>query len=275
MVLEVGVKSNVASAAAAQRQLLRPSGWVLVVGMHRSGTSAVAGAMAALGLTLPRSGDLLAGRQDNLAHNESQSLAVFNEALLQTLGGPWSHPPTLRRNWSADPRLDRAVTVGMETAAKAFPTDGPVVWKDPRMCILLPFWRRLIPRLKGAVFVWRSPLAVAHSLRARDEMSVDDGLRLWSRYNGDAIAGLSGLDTLTVNYDAVTDDPGSFVDRAAAWLDALDPALAPEEGWHRGRARESIRAEQRHHAVDEREVPDQYRPLVERLITMSGGEPVP
>jgi hypothetical protein len=265
------VRSDVKSAAAARRLRLRPRGWILVVGMHRSGTSAVAGAVAALGLDLPWSGDLLTGREDNLVHNESESLAVFNEALLQMLGGPWSDPPTLEPGWSDDPRLARAVTHGMDTAAKAFPTDGPVVWKDPRLCLLLPFWRPLIPRLKGAVFVWRSPLAVARSLHARDGITLERGLRLWDRYNGDAIAGLTGLEVLTVNYDAVTDDPGRFVHRAAAWLDSLETNLIPDGGWRLDRARDSVTAAYRHHLVDESDVPDEYGEMVDRLVAMSGG----
>jgi len=267
------VKSNV-KAATAKRRHLRPSGWILVVGMHRSGTSAIAGGLAALGLNLPRSDDLLTGRTDNLVHNESQSLAVFNEALLQMLGGPWSDPPKLRPRWWVDPRLARAVTVGMDTAAEAFPTDGPVVWKDPRLCLVLPFWRPLIPRLKGAVFVWRSPLAVARSLQARDGITVDRGLELWMRYNGDAIAGLSGLKTFTVNYDTVTDDPDSFVRRATEWLDTLDTLdtkLVPEGGWHLDPAHRSITAEYRHHVVDDTDGPEQCRRMVDRLVAMSGG----
>ncbi len=269
------MRSDVKSVAAARRLRLRPSGWVLVVGMHRSGTSAIAGALAALGLKLPWSGDLLTGREDNLVHNESTSLAVFNEALLQMLGGPWFDPPKLEPGWPDDPRLSGAATVAIDTAAKAFPTDGPVVWKDPRLCLVLPFWRPLIPRLKGAVFAWRSPLAVARSLQARDGIALERGLELWVRYNRDAIAGLTGLDILTVNYDTVTEDPDLFVHRAAAWLETLDTKLIPDGGWRLDRARDSVTAAYRHHVVDDTEVPEQCRGLVDRLVTMSGGEAVP
>ncbi len=262
------------AAARTRRRTLRPSAWILVVGMHRSGTSAIAGALGTLGLNLPRSDDLLTGRTDNVAHNESQSLVVFNEALLQMLGGPWSDPPKLRPRWWVGPRLARAVTVGTDTAAEAFPTDGPVVWKDPRLCLLLPFWRPLIPRLKGVVFVWRSPLAVARSLEARDGITIDRGLELWRRYNGDAIAGLSGLRTLTVNYDTVTGDPGAFVRRTTQWLDTLDPKLVPEGGWRLDSAAVSITAEYRHHVVDDTDGPEECRRLVDRLVAMSRGEAV-
>ena len=49
----------------------------------------------------------------------------------------------------------------------AFVDGGPSVWKDPRVCLLLDYWREALTGPLAAVLVWRSPLAVARSLAQR------------------------------------------------------------------------------------------------------------
>ncbi len=73
--------------------------WVLVVGMHRSGTSALTGALGRLGLALPAAGDLVAGRYDNPVHYESKALNDLDDAILAAAGGSWSAPPPLGPDW--------------------------------------------------------------------------------------------------------------------------------------------------------------------------------
>jgi hypothetical protein len=257
------------STNAINKMSPRPQGWILVVGMHRSGTSAISGSLASMGLELPCPEDRMVGRSDNPTHNESELLTVLNDHLFEMFGGTWSNPPILPPRWERDPRLDRIVKVGVDLVGKAFPTDKPVVWKDPRICVLLPFWRRILPRIKGAVLVWRSPQAVATSLQARDGLTVQAGCQMWERYNRDAIHNLRGLDVLGVNYDNVLEHPGMFVDRVAGWLDAVDPHLAPDEGWNRVRAREVLSSGLRHHLSDEDAIPQEYRFLWNQLIEMS------
>ena len=65
--------------------------WVLVVGMHRSNTSALAGALGAMGLDLPDVSDLVTGMPDNPNHFESATLIAVNDHLLEDLGGPMGH----------------------------------------------------------------------------------------------------------------------------------------------------------------------------------------
>ena len=81
-----------------------PSGpWLTVLGMHRSGTSAVAGALANLGLEGPGADDRMDWPESNPEHWESLSLTVFDDKLLDALGGSWDAPPELPVNWGATP----------------------------------------------------------------------------------------------------------------------------------------------------------------------------
>ena len=73
--------------------------WVLVIGSHRSGTSALTGGMGALGLALPRDEDRLEWEESNPDHFESVGMLLFDERVLRSLGGTWQRPPKIPEAW--------------------------------------------------------------------------------------------------------------------------------------------------------------------------------
>ncbi len=190
--------------------------------MHRSGTSAVAGMLGALGLGLPRADDRMEWPESNPEHFESLSLALCNEAILTELGGTWDAPPELGDGTDRDgPDVEDLGAA----FSYAFPEDRAAVWKDPRLCLLLPQWRTALTGPLAAVYVWRSPMAVARSLARRDAMAIPHGIALWERYNRAAIDALCGVDTYVVDYAEAMADPPAFVASIDRWL-ATVPALA-------------------------------------------------
>jgi hypothetical protein len=193
------------------------SRWILTVGMHRSGTSAVAGTLGALGAALPRAEDRVEWRASNPEHHESLSATLHNEGLLQALGGAWDAPPIFRQHWCHT----AAVAAGGASSAllgAAFPVSTPSVWKDPRLCLLLPYWRMALTDPMTVLFVWRPPGAVARSLESRDQMPMTDGLALWERYNRMAVQNLVGMTVLVVDYDSMVEDPRGFSRSCQAWF---------------------------------------------------------
>ena len=69
---------------------------VVVVGMHRSGTSAMAGALAELGLALPDETDLItAGPANERGYWELRRFVTFNDRVLEYLNGNWFMPPII------------------------------------------------------------------------------------------------------------------------------------------------------------------------------------
>jgi hypothetical protein len=245
--------------------------WVLVVGMHRSGTSAVTGALAQLGLAAPFDEDRWEPSDDNPDHWESRALGLYDDLLLERLGGTWDRPPD--PDWASSPELsfdessDAAVA-----AAEAFPQDEPVVWKDPRVCLLLPYWLHHLPKPVAAVFIWRSPLAVARSLQARDGLHLADGVALWERYTRAGLAGLVGVDTFVTRYESIVEDPSGGIGDLAKWLADL-PQFAPHSsGWDVDRAVASITPEllrQRASGDAELLLPEQVR-LLAHLESLDG-----
>ena len=183
---------------------------VLVLGMHRSGTSALTRVLNLLGLDAGR--DVLMGASESnpTGHWEVEALTSFNDRLLDDLGGRWSAPP------STDPEHLIGLadgSWGAEAAdlhAKAF-AGTSWVWKDPRVCLLLPFWRTVLGRSEEAapheVVALRDPTEIAGSLAARDGMALSYGLALWERYTRDLLASLEGQRACFVHYERLLAEP--------------------------------------------------------------------
>ncbi len=110
------------------------------------------------------------------------------------------------------------------------------VLKDPRVPLVLPFWRRALLDRCAAVLVVRRPMEVAWSLALRNGMSIMTGLALWSAYTRAALRGLSGLPVHVCSYDDLVDDPGAtvraFADSLVRWSE-----LAPDADVEAGVAR--------------------------------------
>jgi hypothetical protein len=147
---------------------------LLILGMHRSGTSCLTGQLEEAGVWL---GEVRRSSVHNAKGNrENPEIMNLNEAVLGDNGGAWDSPPAGPVQWSA-PRLAER-----DRILAGYPADRVWGFKDPRTLFTLEGWRAALPgaRLVGTV---RHPLAVARSLNARSGMPLEDGLALWTRYN--------------------------------------------------------------------------------------------
>ena len=152
--------------------------------MHRSGTSAVTGLLNLLGASAGAESDLIASDQANSkGYYENMELSDFQERLLRRLGGRWDKPPQLATGWQQSPRLLRDVGRGRRIVRNLYEPSTAWVWKDPRTCLLLPFWHRVFGRQPTIVVIYRNPLEVARSLAARNQFSKTRSLALWETYN--------------------------------------------------------------------------------------------
>ena len=142
---------------------------IFVLGMHRSGTSAVTAALKALGVELGHEDGFVS--KDNLkGYFEDVDVVTLNDRILRHLGYSWNNPfmrGVEDRMDELDCFLDEAVAI-LDDGYK-----DHVLWglKDPRMCLLLPFWNRVVTKSLGCeilyLHVLRNPLEVAASLRKR------------------------------------------------------------------------------------------------------------
>ena len=195
--------------------------------MHRSGTSAATASLAALGIATPSEvNPISASRWNERGNFESRALKDLNDRLLFSLGGTWSGPPDLKPGWETDHTLDSRRDQARRSLAKLLPT-RPVVWKDPRNCLTLPFWRTVVSPPAAAVFIYRDPLEVARSLQAREDVTLTYGLALWDRYVRSASANLVGLPTMVADYARILQEPAAWMSDIAGYLGEIGVIVSP------------------------------------------------
>ena len=160
-------------AAGPVARAARPGRVVAVLGMHRSGTSALVGTLQQRGLHLGEHSTQ--NRHNRRGNRENPRVMGLNEAVLNDSGGSWREPPAAVR-WSAQ-RLDQARVILGEYA-------GSPLWgfKDPRTLLTFDGWERLLPDVE-LVGIFRHPSSVARSLASRPNLPVADPLGLWKTYN--------------------------------------------------------------------------------------------
>lgn len=173
--------------------------------MHRSGTSAITRILNILGLPLCIEHDLMEGWDNPRGHWESWSLMHFNNRILGVFGGSWDCPPPLKPGWQRLPSVVNLQKDAEATFLAAYPTDE-WIWKDPRTCLTLPFWRPLV-RPTAAVIVTRRPAAVAASMWRRDGHRGVIGAGLWERHTRSALLGARGLPVVVVRYEQLMASP--------------------------------------------------------------------
>lgn len=206
---------------------LRQSG-VLVLGMHRSGTSATTGALVAMGLSAGRL-DSLKGpsRINERGFYEQLPLRRLNDQLLERLGGSWSGPPELEPGWAASSELDDLREEAGRSVSATY-LEAPWVWKDPRTCLTLPFWRTCLAAEPLAVLVLRDPGSIVASMCARERMTEAYALALWERYMRSALLGAAGLPVLVTDYRELIEAPGAWARTASAFLASHGVRCSPD-----------------------------------------------
>ena len=155
---------------------------VIVLGMHRSGTSLLTGSLEAAGLHL---GEVNHAAPFNQKGNkENEAIRDFHDDLLTRDGAAWNRPPKQQIRWQRSDE-DRALRL----VAPYIRNGHAWGFKDPRTLWVVEGWIRLLsaPRIIG---VFRHPSLVARSLAARaGELSIgaDAAQRLWHAYNSELL----------------------------------------------------------------------------------------
>ena len=176
---------------------------VVVLGMHRSGTSALAGVMGHLGCDLPKM--LMPANEANpKGYFESLRVYNLNDAILASAGSSWDDWQEFNPGWIKSPRVEEFIRQGQEVLSHEFETSSLFVLKDPRMCRLVPFWLKLFERAEIKPFMvvtHRNPLEVAKSLERREKWPFAYGLLLWLRHVLDCEGETRGVDRYFTSYD--------------------------------------------------------------------------
>jgi hypothetical protein len=202
---------------------------VLVLGMHRSGTSALTRIVNLLGL--PLGGPLMPPHPGNNETGfwELAPAVAIDQRLLDLAGVEWDSPGSLPAAWLErvpQSLFDEAIAL---TAAN-FADVPAFAIKDPRICRLWPFWLRVFAAAgvrPVAVHLIRSPAEVAASLMQRDRISAERCAALWIAHTLEAEA-MPG-DRLLLRYDRLLADPQAASRNLIEWLAQEDVPAQPAD----------------------------------------------
>src|ERR1700730_10621724 len=144
---------------------------VVVLGMHRSGTSALTRALKVLGVDLGER--LYPGVPENNDKGffEDIDLNNLNERMLRAVASEWHFAAPLTFNEIAHLQNSDFCIEGIDLLKDKSANTSIFGFKDPRIAKLLPFWQHVFSRCRFRVsylLVVRNPLSVAKSLEARD-----------------------------------------------------------------------------------------------------------
>ncbi len=188
---------------------------VAVLGMHRSGTSCLAGCLQDLGLTLGPVNE--AAPHNRKGNRENPRLWPVHDAVLARVGAAWDTPPAEPVAWtSGEIAALRAVAADYDGLPR------PWGFKDPRATLLLDGWLEVFPelRLVGSI---RHPLAVAGSLKARNGYDLDRSLAIWTAYNRALLRWTGERMAAVIDYDAPDYETRVRAAAADLGLDASAP----------------------------------------------------
>ena len=190
---------------------------VVVLGMHRSGTSALARVLNLMGLYFGGEGSSTGRNVENAkGFWERRDVRTLNDQILLAADSDWDCVSQFSPERIPDAVRARYVSLATDITMD-LDAHRPWFLKEPRMCMLLPLWRQAM-ELPVCVHVCRNPVAVARSLQVRNEIPIAVGLALWELYNVRALAASADLPRVFSSYEDLLVRPAKAVAHLRAGL---------------------------------------------------------
>ena len=219
-IMESGEPDQVRETGFTKRIRTEKQKAICILGMHRSGTSALAGCLHLLGI--PLGGPLLPPGPDNeRGFWELKEVTEIHEALLSEFGASHLNLDSLPEDWLYNPRTSEARIRLLSVLRRNF--RGLPLWgvKDPRLCVLLPLWLSLFEVLgvePHFLITLRPPEEVAASLQIRNGILRSRALSLWFRHYKDAEFWTRGFPRHFISFDQLLAEPLVELERSAVVL---------------------------------------------------------
>lgn len=220
---------------------------VVVLGMHRSGTSALTRALSLAGFALPRR--LITGTEDNIeGFWEPSCVVALNERVLAALGQNWTSIGAIPPHRFEEPGIAALRAEAGAILREDYGDASRFVVKDPRIARLIRFWDPVF-RTAGVrpcfVHPVRNPVDVARSLARRNGFGQTRSLLMWTDHTLAVLQAAHDAPVAFVDFEALLARPSASVEGVLRRL-GLDPALS-EEARHALDA--AVKPALRHHRV--------------------------
>ena len=224
---------------------------IFVLGMHRSGTSALARILNLLGCDMPRV--LMPASPSNPhGHWESSTIMHLNDAILASGGSSWNDWLRFNPSWYSSPVYPHFLEQGKAAIQQEFGNSSLFVLKDPRSVKLVQFWRDVFQSegiTPKVVIPVRNPAEVAASLHCRDSMPVPLVHLIWLRHVLDAEHDSRDLARAFSTYEELLDEWPALAERLQRSLDITWPRFSATSILE---ITASLDADSRHHVHQDR-----------------------
>ena len=222
---------------------------ILVLGMHRSGTSLVSQLIARSGVYLGNN-LMPANRSNTDGYWEDERLVELNDQILAGVNSAWLSPPALNYERELSVLNEEIKSRAVDLISEMDREGRTWCWKDPRFPVLLEFWGPLLSgRSLTCVVPVRNPVAIAHSLLSRDSIPVTAGLLIWERTYLELLNFTRNNNrTIFVDYDKLVTDPFNQVNHFSDCLSKMTGlAISDKE---KGVMHAVVKPDLRHHIFD-------------------------
>ena len=175
--------------------------FLIITGMHRSGTSFLARALNLAGVNLGTFESLTSNEwkffPDNIrGHWENKKILDLTNQTLSKNKGSWDNPPekiVINKKIGKEILKETKDLMENNSLASGF--------KDPRIIPCLESWLKYLPKNIIIVGIFRHPLKVAESLKMRDGFSYEKSLKLWKIYNEKLLLLLEKYNGFLIDFD--------------------------------------------------------------------------
>ncbi len=156
--------------------------------MHRSGTSVFTQLVSSLGFDA--GSNLMPADSDNqTGYWEDMDIFRLNNEILSYMLLSWHQVEDLENRRIEILHRDLIDLFGDRAQLlinRKLKSSDNVIVKDPRFCILMPFWNTILKEVSAEIQFFniiRDPLSVALSINKRNGITIHNGLLLWYYYN--------------------------------------------------------------------------------------------
>jgi len=175
--------------------------FVLITGMHRSGTSFLCRSLNLAGVYLGNLDKIITHdwkpHKSNLrGHWENQDILTLSEKTLAFNKGKWYEPPSKIR-------INKQIANGIKKSVKDLEEHSLLAsgFKETRLLLFFDAWKKYLPKNFVLVGIFRHPLIIAESLKIRSKFSYEHSLDLWKIYNNNLLKILDHHDGFLLNFD--------------------------------------------------------------------------
>jgi hypothetical protein len=187
---------------------------VIVVGMHRSGTSAISGMLSTLGVFM---GKKLFSAQKGVNEKgfyENAAIVDLNEKAFDLLNWTWDDPLANCFEKFDDTVVSSLEKQALELIKKEYQEQPIWGMKDPRTSLLLPFWIKVLAKSNIEpcfILMIRKPNEVVGSLKKRDDFSDSKSLLLWINYTLSSYWQVKNEKFVIVSFDHLIGAPTEII----------------------------------------------------------------